>query len=132
MVASDRGLPSGSVLLNVREGSTVPVCNPMTVVGQHLSFDRLARESNGFRPQRPFRTSARPRLRSFHLPRLSRCCSAGRGDQQRRRQPTACRCLLMFLLFGPVTFVMSLDRTAIVVAAPTIQHELASRWCRCP
>jgi hypothetical protein len=38
----------------------------------------------------------------------------------------------MFFLIGPVTFVMSLDRTAIVVAAPTIQHELASRWCRCP
>ena len=30
---------------------------------------------------------------------------------------------LMFLLIGPITFVMSLDRTAIVVAAPTIQHE---------
>ena len=29
----------------------------------------------------------------------------------------------MFLLIGPITFVMSLDRTAIVVAAPTIQHE---------
>ena len=26
-------------------------------------------------------------------------------------------------LIGPITFVMSLDRTAIVVAAPTIQHE---------
>jgi ACS family glucarate transporter-like MFS transporter len=30
---------------------------------------------------------------------------------------------LMFFLIGPITFVMSLDRTAIVVAAPTIQHE---------
>jgi hypothetical protein len=31
----------------------------------------------------------------------------------------------MFFLIGPVTFFMSLDRTAIVVAAPTIQHEFA-------
>ena len=30
---------------------------------------------------------------------------------------------LMFFLIGPITFVMSLDRTAIVVAAPTIQRE---------
>jgi len=30
---------------------------------------------------------------------------------------------LMFLLIGPITFVMSLDRTAMTVAAPTIQHE---------
>jgi ACS family glucarate transporter-like MFS transporter len=30
---------------------------------------------------------------------------------------------LMFFLIGPITFVMSLDRTAIVVAAPTIRHE---------
>src|SRR5882757_9471856 len=27
------------------------------------------------------------------------------------------------LLLGPITFVMSLDRTAIVIAAPTIQNE---------
>ena len=30
---------------------------------------------------------------------------------------------LMFFLIAPITFVMSLDRTAIAVAAPTIQHE---------
>src|SRR5580704_3451408 len=30
---------------------------------------------------------------------------------------------LMIFLIAPITFVMSLDRTAIVVAAPTIQHE---------
>ncbi|MBV9538393.1 MAG: MFS transporter [Acidisphaera sp.] len=30
---------------------------------------------------------------------------------------------IAFGLIGPITFVMSLDRTAIVVAAPTIQHE---------
>ena len=30
---------------------------------------------------------------------------------------------IVFGLIGPITFVMSLDRTAIVVAAPTIQHE---------
>ena len=30
---------------------------------------------------------------------------------------------LMFFLIGPITFVMSLDRTAMTVAAPTIQHE---------
>jgi ACS family glucarate transporter-like MFS transporter len=30
---------------------------------------------------------------------------------------------LMFCLLAPITFVMSLDRTAIAVAAPTIQHE---------
>jgi len=30
---------------------------------------------------------------------------------------------MVFGLVGPITFVMSLDRTAIVVAAPTIQHE---------
>src|SRR5580698_2754188 len=30
---------------------------------------------------------------------------------------------LMFGLIAPLTFVMSLDRTAMVVAAPTIQHE---------
>lgn len=30
---------------------------------------------------------------------------------------------LMFFLLAPITFVMSLDRTAIAVAAPTIQHE---------
>ena len=30
---------------------------------------------------------------------------------------------MVFGLIGPITFVMSLDRTAIVVAAPTIQHE---------
>jgi hypothetical protein len=30
---------------------------------------------------------------------------------------------LMFFLIGPITFVMSLDRTAMVVAAPTIQNE---------
>src|SRR5215469_6068873 len=30
---------------------------------------------------------------------------------------------LMFCLIAPLTFVMSLDRTAMVVAAPTIQHE---------
>jgi ACS family glucarate transporter-like MFS transporter len=29
----------------------------------------------------------------------------------------------MFFLLTPITFVMSLDRTAITVAAPTIQHE---------
>ena len=29
----------------------------------------------------------------------------------------------MFLLIGPITFVMSLDRTAMTGAAPTIQHE---------
>lgn len=29
----------------------------------------------------------------------------------------------MFFLIAPLTFVMSLDRTAIVVAAPTIQKE---------
>jgi len=30
---------------------------------------------------------------------------------------------MVWLLIGPITFVMSLDRTAIVVAAPVIQHE---------
>ncbi len=30
---------------------------------------------------------------------------------------------MVFGLIGPITFVMSLDRTAIVVAAPTIRHE---------
>ena len=30
---------------------------------------------------------------------------------------------MMFFLIAPITFVMSLDRTAIAVAAPTIQHE---------
>ncbi len=30
---------------------------------------------------------------------------------------------MVFGLIGPITFVMSLDRTAIVVAAPTIQHQ---------
>ena len=30
---------------------------------------------------------------------------------------------IVFALIGPITFVMSLDRTAIVVAAPTIQKE---------
>jgi ACS family glucarate transporter-like MFS transporter len=30
---------------------------------------------------------------------------------------------LMFFLIAPITFVMSLDRTAITVAAPIIQHE---------
>ena len=30
---------------------------------------------------------------------------------------------LMLFLIAPITFVMSLDRTAIAVAAPTIQHE---------
>jgi ACS family glucarate transporter-like MFS transporter len=30
---------------------------------------------------------------------------------------------IVFGLIGPITFTMSLDRTAIVVAAPTIQHE---------
>lgn len=30
---------------------------------------------------------------------------------------------LLFFLLAPITFVMSLDRTAIAVAAPTIQHE---------
>jgi MFS transporter, ACS family, glucarate transporter len=30
---------------------------------------------------------------------------------------------LMFFLLAPITFVMSLDRTAIAVAAPAIQHE---------
>jgi len=30
---------------------------------------------------------------------------------------------IMFFLLAPITFVMSLDRTAIAVAAPTIQHE---------
>ncbi|HUN39342.1 MAG TPA: MFS transporter [Acetobacteraceae bacterium] len=30
---------------------------------------------------------------------------------------------LMIFLIAPITFVMSLDRTAIAVAAPTIQHE---------
>ncbi len=30
---------------------------------------------------------------------------------------------MAFALIGPITFVMSLDRTAIVVAAPTIMHE---------
>ncbi len=33
------------------------------------------------------------------------------------------RWLMVFGLIAPITFVMSLDRTAIVVAAPTIQHE---------
>ena len=32
---------------------------------------------------------------------------------------------LMFFLIAPITFVMSLDRTAMAVAAPTIQHEYA-------
>jgi ACS family glucarate transporter-like MFS transporter len=30
---------------------------------------------------------------------------------------------VVFGLIGPITFVMSLDRTALVVAAPTVQHE---------
>jgi ACS family glucarate transporter-like MFS transporter len=30
---------------------------------------------------------------------------------------------MVFGLIGPITFVMSLDRTAIVIAAPTMQHE---------
>ena len=30
---------------------------------------------------------------------------------------------LMIFLIAPITFVMSLDRTAIAVAAPTIQRE---------
>ena len=30
---------------------------------------------------------------------------------------------MVWLLIGPITFVMSLDRTAIVVAAPVIQKE---------
>jgi ACS family glucarate transporter-like MFS transporter len=33
------------------------------------------------------------------------------------------RWAIVFGLIAPITFVMSLDRTAIVVAAPTIQHE---------
>ncbi len=33
------------------------------------------------------------------------------------------RWTVMWYLIGPITFVMSLDRTAMPVAAPTIQHE---------
>ena len=33
------------------------------------------------------------------------------------------RWTVMWYLIGPITFVMSLDRTAMAVAAPTIQHE---------
>ncbi len=36
---------------------------------------------------------------------------------------TRFRWWMVWLLIGPITFVMSLDRTAIVVAAPVIQHE---------
>jgi MFS transporter, ACS family, glucarate transporter len=38
-------------------------------------------------------------------------------------QTRGLRWRLMFFLLAPITFVMSLDRTAIVVAAPTIQNE---------
>ena len=38
-------------------------------------------------------------------------------------RPGRLRWSLMFCLLAPITFVMSLDRTAIAVAAPTIQHE---------
>jgi ACS family glucarate transporter-like MFS transporter len=38
-------------------------------------------------------------------------------------KPGRLRWWMVFGLIGPITFVMSLDRTAIVVAAPTIQHE---------
>jgi MFS transporter, ACS family, glucarate transporter len=37
--------------------------------------------------------------------------------------PGAVRWWMAGLLLGPITFVMSLDRTAIVIAAPTIQTE---------
>lgn len=35
------------------------------------------------------------------------------------------RWTVMWYLIGPITFVMSLDRTAMAVAAPAIQHEYA-------
>ena len=38
-------------------------------------------------------------------------------------RPGRLRWWIVFGLVGPITFVMSLDRTAIVVAAPTIQQE---------
>ena len=43
------------------------------------------------------------------------------GGPTRRR--AALRWWMVLGLVGPITFVMSLDRTAIVVSAPTIQHE---------
>ena len=38
-------------------------------------------------------------------------------------KPGRTRWWMAILLLGPITFVMSLDRTAIVIAAPTIQNE---------
>jgi ACS family glucarate transporter-like MFS transporter len=52
--------------------------------------------------------------------------SAVRGavaDTQARVASGRLRWWIVFALIGPITFVMSLDRTAIVVAAPTIRGE---------
>ena len=46
-----------------------------------------------------------------------------KGVRYVRTRTGGLRWSLMFFLIAPITFVMSLDRTAIAVAAPTIQHE---------
>jgi ACS family glucarate transporter-like MFS transporter len=45
------------------------------------------------------------------------------GGSSTTAAPGAVRWWMAGLLLGPITFVMSLDRTAIVIAAPTIQSE---------
>ena len=44
-------------------------------------------------------------------------------DRSSTTAPGRVRWWMAALLLGPITFVMSLDRTAIVIAAPTIQNE---------
>ncbi len=51
---------------------------------------------------------------------VSGATKAGQGPA---RPAGRLRWWMVFGLIGPITFVMSLDRTAIVVASPTIQHE---------
>jgi ACS family glucarate transporter-like MFS transporter len=48
---------------------------------------------------------------------------ATQADTGSTTVPGAVRWWMAGLLLGPITFVMSLDRTAIVIAAPTIQTE---------
>lgn len=47
----------------------------------------------------------------------------GQGKAAQETPPGRTRWWMAILLLGPITFVMSLDRTAIVIAAPTIQSE---------
>ncbi|MDE2514907.1 MAG: MFS transporter [Rhodospirillales bacterium] len=48
---------------------------------------------------------------------------SGQGKAEQDAAPGRTRWWMATLLLGPITFVMSLDRTAIVIAAPTIQSE---------